>query len=403
MTRPCVLVLEDCRQTLAVVRSLGHAGCHVVLGRTGAPSYAEYSRWCAEVWPHPSFTETRHLEQALGSFLGGRPDIGGIFPTGDTSNEALSRMASIHAQDVDIVGVEPKILRICLDKLEANSVARDSGLTTPATAGVKNLEELRAFAKTVGYPLIVKPAHPVKRVFDQKAVVVENSAALQALFSAWPNGHASFVIQKYIVGTIEAFDFVAHHGRIVAYFEYRARRTDSLDGTGLVVDFVSTQVTPDLMASGKRFIRALNYSGPGLMQFVRDAEGQLYFLENNPRLSAGIVHPIACGVNSPILAMQATCRKTPMHLPELDESQTGYRVGVRAHWLEGDIEGLLRERKNLSLLALLRWVSAMLTAFLFARCHTTWQWNDPVPSIMLHLQLLSRVKKIFRPSSSSRR
>ena len=70
-----VLVLQHCRQTIAVMRSLSRAGYRVILGASNARAPAEFSRHCHEVWRHPPFDDLPVFERALMSFLDSRPDI----------------------------------------------------------------------------------------------------------------------------------------------------------------------------------------------------------------------------------------------------------------------------------------------------------------------------------------
>ena len=132
------------------------------------------------------------------------------------------------------------------------------------------------------------------------------------------------------------------------------------------------------------------------MQFIRaHRDGRLYFIENNPRLSAGIAHSIACGFDGPLLTLAATASDETQMQP-IAEMENSYRVGLRGHWLEGDIEGWLRERGAMTLKQSARRVSLILRSFMRARSHMTWDWRDPLPGIRLGLGMLARLARATR-------
>ena len=63
-----VLVVGNYRPTIATVRSLGRAGCRLVVGCPPLRSYAEKSRHVAEAWIHPPL-EDAAFGPALLAFL----------------------------------------------------------------------------------------------------------------------------------------------------------------------------------------------------------------------------------------------------------------------------------------------------------------------------------------------
>lgn len=121
------------------------------------------------------------------------------------------------------------------------------------------------------------------------------------MFQNWPVEHSTLMVQKHIAGFVEGCDFAARNGTLVAYCEGWSVRTDMLDGTGYGVEFLSETPSEDILADTKAFVKAHDYSGPGLVQFIREeGTGKIFFLENNPRLSAGIADVIYTGIDIPV-------------------------------------------------------------------------------------------------------
>ena len=397
MNTRSVLIIEMSRQALATVRSLGRAGYHVIVGRCGADSAVEHSRFCHEVWDHPEIGSSAFFEQALTTFLDSRPDIQVIYPTGENSTQALGSMPSILERDITRVMVHPPLLNDCLNKTQAMALAKNLDINLPASQEVRSNIELWAAVDAIGFPIIVKPVRSTKKLFERKAYIIRSSNELESVFANWPAEHSILLAQQYIEGDIEACDFVASNGKMLGYMEALTVRTDIPDGTGFCVDFTSIPVSSDLYSACQQFAQAQAYTGPGLMQCIRSkTDNLLYFVEINPRLAAGISHTIACGQNFPLLALQAFSPAEADRLPEFCDLTNPYKSQQSAHWLEGDIVGLLAERHRLTLQQKLTWCRQMLASFFRAESHMNWQWSDPKPSLVIYSKLLFRFTKPIR-------
>jgi predicted ATP-grasp superfamily ATP-dependent carboligase len=393
MSRSSVLVLGVYHQTLAVMRSLHRAGFAVILGRGPGLCPERFSTACDETWVHPPFGDGG-FSAALRTCLDTRADIGFVFPVGEESALAIAGIAWLRTSDVELVMVEPNLLRACIDKPTANMLAHDAGLTVPASAVVRSRQELCAAAQTTGFPLIVKGLSAVKPVFGRKAYLVHDAAQFECVFSRWPEGHEELLLQAYVEGPLEACDFVAQAGRVVGYFEAASVRTDMPDDTGFAVDFLSKPVTPDVLAACRQFCAATRYEGPGLLQFVRsNRDGKLYFIENNPRLSAGIAQAVLCGQDIPLLAMRVSAARRSRGSIRCFDERNAYRAGVRTHWLYRDLKGIINRRSELTRADLRDRLRAMVASCLQAENHMVWQWRDPVPSMMLYGDLFLRLAK----------
>jgi predicted ATP-grasp superfamily ATP-dependent carboligase len=264
----------------------------------------------------------------------------------------------------------------------------------PKFSEVQSLHEIQSFIDEAKFPIIVKPCRSTKKIFDRKAYIMSSQEELETVFSAWPIDHRRLIVQQYIQGNIEACDFVASDGKLLGYMETRSIRTDKPDGTGFAIDFYSIPVSSDIYLACRIFVQTYRYSGAGLIQFIRSkADNKLYFVEINPRLSAGISHPIACGQNFPLLTLQAFSGDIGDEFPKFNDLDTPYAIHQRAHWLEGDIEGLLAKRSNLSLKEKLTWFFKMTVSFVRADSHMNWELTDPLPSFKLYFRLTLRVFK----------
>lgn len=389
-----VLIIELSRESLAVARSLGSAGFHVIVGNSGATSIIESSRYCNEVWHHPPVEDHPAMESALVDFLDKRTDVRFIFPIGERGPVAISSMPKILAHEVVLVMVSPPLLRSFLNKMEANNMATRLNFNVPKYSEVRSLQEIQTFIEHAEFPIIVKPCRSIKKIVGRKAYILSSQEEFETVFSEWPSEHRRLIVQQYIEGYIEGCDFVASEGKIVGYFEAKSLRTDTPDGTGFSVDLCSLPISPDVFSACKNLAKTCNYTGAGLIQFIRSKKDNvLYFIEINPRLSAGTSQLVACGQNAPLLTLKACSPQYKNQLEEFDETYTRYRVNQRAHWLQGDIEGFLSEQRGLSLRKKLKWISEIFISFIRADSHMNWAFTDPLPSLKIYSRLFYRVGK----------
>lgn len=386
-----VLVIDQTFQTLAVVRSLARAGYRVILGRGRGRGEAERSRCCAEVWMHPP-VEDPAFASALDDFLGRRADVSCVFPVGEASIAALGRCRLGLTRKVDFAMVPAELFEACRDKRIADELATAAGIPVPESRTVRDVSELRGFIAELGLPVIVKPIRSTRPIFGRKAYVVATGAEC-ARFDDWPAEHDEVLVQRYITGAVEQCDFVAVDGELVAFFQAHALRTDRPDGTGYAVDFLSDPIDVGVFDACRSFAHANRYTGPGLLQLIRsDTDGVLYFLENNPRISAGIGHTVRCGLDMPRLTLEAArCPRVPF--ARVSPESPPYRVGYRTHWLSRDLSGLAGMWRELSGRERARWLRAIIDAAIRADDHMTWDPRDPMPTLWIYARLIRGVMR----------
>ncbi len=387
MSKGVVLVLDHVPQTLAVVRSLGRAGFRVVLGRDTRQRHcpATWSRHCHEAWPHPPLGDPVAFDAALAALLDRRPDIRALFPVSEMSVLALLQARRcVGRRGLRVAMVQEPLFVACRDKAAGNDLAAQAGLRVPESRVVDDLASLHRAVADIAFPLVVK-SRASRHVYGRKAYLVHNRLELDSTFAEWPAGHTDLLVQRYIGGPLASCDYVAAEGQLIGYCEARVLRTDMPDGTGFAVDFESIPPSADLQDAVQRFVATHGYSGPGLMQFIRCREsGVLYFLENNPRLAAGIAHTIDSGQDLPRLAMEAAMGRPRTSVA--DAAPGSYRYGYRAHWLMRDLQGLLSRRRESGRAQRRAWRRDLIRSFVRADGHITWQWRDPMPTVIIYGQ-----------------
>ncbi|MGI9260005.1 MAG: hypothetical protein ACR2QQ_14305 [Gammaproteobacteria bacterium] len=380
-----VLVLGNYRLTLTVIRSLGRAGYHVIVGSDMKRCFTDYCRYTNETWRHPSIKhdESRFIT-ALNKFLERSQDTPLIFPVGDSQISCISRNLDRLPKSVVVAMPEPATAMDCENKSRMQEVVAKLGIPQPKSEKACNLSELQMLVERIGCPAVIKPNDSLTPFFGEKAIIINSPDELTESMPAWPEGHNHLLVQEFARGERYNCQFIAVRGEIVCYFEYKVLRTDRRNDTGYLVEGISAQPTPKLKMLSEALAQELEYSGAGCAQFFFDrTSGAVFFLEINPRLAATCALPFHCGYDLPRLAVEnaeylAGTRSKP------SEERRNYPIGKRTAWLMGDLEAIRRDvrAEKCNLPSALAWLGDSTMALLRTDCHVTWWWKDPLPSLV---------------------
>jgi predicted ATP-grasp superfamily ATP-dependent carboligase len=378
MTRS-VLVLGNYQQTLAILRSLARGGYRVFVGRSGGCRFTEFSRHVSGTWTHPDVRDKRNFLRALGERLGMEPEIHYVFPVGDSDLDAIADAYAELSRRCRLVMVEPRVLRACQEKPTMHDLAARVGVPVPESRLIADDPgALDAAVAEIGLPVLAKRPNSFSLMGERKAVVCRDPSTVEPLRSALRAGPV--LVQRWVRGPRHNCQIAALGGELIAYFENRNLRTDRPDGTGFGVEWVSVEPTLELRRHCEALVRAVDYTGVGLLQFLVE-EGRPYFLELNPRLGMPWELSLRCGLDFATLAVRCAdkLRDPAAALPAVPGD---YAVGKRCHWLLGDLVALAVAARGT--LELLRRLAATIASWLRADFHLAWSWGDPLPTLYLY-------------------
>jgi biotin carboxylase len=373
-----VLVVGNYRPTIATVRSLGRAGCRLVVGCPPLRSYAEKSRHVGEAWAHPPL-EDPGFNEALLEYLARRPDIDAVFPVSGLAIMRLCEILERLPRPLPVAMPEPRLVDICDDKTALLEVAERVGVPYPAWDIVPDASHLTAAAARIGFPCVVKPAVAERRLLGEKALILRDPAELEARLPAWPEDGGELLVQRYVEGLRHNLHLVAKDGQLLRCLDTVSLRTQRLNGSGLTVSSVSAPTPPAMHEWCAKLLQDINYTGIGCLQFLEDERrGEVAFLELNPRMAAGSGIAPFCGLDLPRHALELV-----LGLPiEPESASAPYRMGVRYAWTEGDLAGLattLRQRE-IGAGEALAWFGRAVRDAISADIHAAWDWGDPGPT-----------------------
>ncbi len=385
-----ILVLENYRQTLVVLRSLANAGYDLIVGchdKIG-DKFVLSSRYTKETWSHPDLNEEDEFIEALTVFLKRRDDIAYIFPTDNTSISLLARNFDQVSSICGILMASPLATEICQDKGKAYELACELNIPLPETSIVRNFTDINSQIDRIGFPFILKPRTSCRPLYGKKCIICNSPDDFNKYFPKWPEKHHELVLQRKASGQRHNCMFTSVKGEMVSYFENKAIRTETYDYTGYAVESVSVRPTSKLKYYCELLTHKLAYTGIGFVQFHVDKEdGSSCFLEFNPRMGGSHALPYFCGVDFPKQAIDVH-QYLSGEIASLPQYSKNYRYGMRIHWMFGDITGMIKElkRKEISILQGIVWMLRIIITLFRSVHHMTWSWKDPLPTLILYKQ-----------------
>lgn len=115
-------------------------------------------------------------------------------------------------EECGIPGTSSKTTWICRDKPTMKDVLREAGIATAQSVGAANADEARAFAKRVGYPLILKPRGGAGASGTYK---VDNDDELERAIEASGLSHGhSVAVEEFVEGHEGFYDTLTVNGQV---------------------------------------------------------------------------------------------------------------------------------------------------------------------------------------------
>ncbi len=389
-----VLILGDLPAALEAARSLGESGHRIIVGTSSLYCYANLSRHCAETWHHPPIVESvSSFFEALKDFLRSRPDITVIFPTEDIYLVRFSENRDRLPNDIKIVMPDCSLIQLCDDKPAMHSLIDELGIPQAAYAVAKGKADLFEKCDALGYPCVLLHIDSRDATLGRKARIIDSRQHLERIFQHRPDCDGRLLLRAFASGTRYNYYLVASEGRILDGIQLKSARTDTLDQTGAMIDFTSIAPMPEITRYTEMLFSHLNYTGPGMTQFIVDEKrGTIVFLEVNPRLGGSCSAARHAGIDLVRMAFDLACGT----LPAEPGGQSSYPAGMRFASFGRDFAGLRRDwrRGEISLGQAIAWFGKSIATAIRADAHVCWRWDDPLPGLgCLFRELLFAVRK----------
>jgi predicted ATP-grasp superfamily ATP-dependent carboligase len=325
-----VLVTDAGRGSgLSIIRSLGRRGIDVIAADASRLSPGFRSRYAAASvrYPPPSTNGGGTVAALARAAAEHRLDL--IVPVGEDVVMLLSEARARFPESTALALPEPEAFAVARDKLATVELARRVGVPTPRTAIAESVQEAHCIASSLDWPLVIKPQS--SRSFrdgdkiDAFGVAYASDAAGLAAEMRRLEGRSAVLIQEYCAGEAHGVGLLMDRGHPLLAFQYRRLREVPVSG-GPSSFRESVPLDPELLDHSLRILRALNWTGPAMVEFKIGADGPT-LMEINGRLWGSLPLAVKSGVDLPgrIVDLYLSPPSGPPASPEF-----GYRVGVRS-------------------------------------------------------------------------
>ncbi|WP_026963989.1 carbamoyl-phosphate synthase large subunit [Alicyclobacillus pomorum] len=253
----------------------------------------------ATIMTDPDMADKVYIEPLTPEFVAQiirreRPD--GLLPTlgGQTGlNLAvqLAEMGILEQESVELLGTQLTSIQEAEDREKFRALMRRLEQPVPESAIVTNAEEARAFARKIGFPIIVRPAYTlggtgggIATTWDEFDEIVELGLTLSPIHQ--------ILVEQSIAGYKEIEYEVIRDGADNCIVVCNMENVDPVGvhtGDSIVVAPSQTLSDADyqmLRSASLKIIRALQIEGGCNVQFALDPHSQRYYvIEVNPRVS----------------------------------------------------------------------------------------------------------------------
>lgn len=271
------------RMSLSLIRDLADRGVSVIACYSGKAPYALRSKGVARAACLPD------CRQAPDAFLRALADLCRtctetpvLLPVGAATlalvtapegRAALEGLCSFCLSDADT-------LALANDKARLAALARTVGVPVPEAYHPRTPSD---FDK-LPYPVVLKPLCGEKQGLEaaRRYVIARDAAQARDAFAAFTFDGQPPVVQQYLPGEGLGYSVLAQSGVIVnAICHRRVREYPLSGGPSTCCQVIDGEF---LRPYAEKLVKALNFTGPAMIEFKLDQDGQPRLLEINPRL-----------------------------------------------------------------------------------------------------------------------
>jgi pyruvate carboxylase len=237
--------------------------------------------------------------------LAKRHEVDAIHPGYGLLSERASFARKCREAGIAFVGPTPEVIEALGDKVAARKVAMAAGVpVVPGTPEpVRSLEEARAFASSVGLPVMIKASaggggrgmRVVRTMADLPELLERARSEAKKAF-----GDDSIFLEKLVVRPkhIEVQILGDNHGNLVHLFE---RDCSVQRRHQKVIEYAPAWSLPEALRArladdALKIARKVDYGNAGTVEFLVGEDGAHYFIEVNPRIQ--VEHTVTEAITS---------------------------------------------------------------------------------------------------------
>lgn len=363
--KPYVIILANGLNGLGAVRSAAHAGLKTYTLLTNHSDLCTYSRFGQYRFllpPNPTADDLRPVLDQLHDNEGG-PGV--LLACSDLAAELLGQLKCEGYAKQHLVVPSTETTNVLNDKKLECLYMEKGGITLPKTYYQLSDDEPDAF------PIIIKPrTFREYGVLGAKNVILHSPAELNDFRQRFKGHLDRFIGQKVVQGGDDnlwvcnvTFD---HQQQLSACFVFK--RLGTMPSHYGVTSMAISQENQKLREECEKIGKALNYTGPAMIEFKKDQNSDAYYyIETNPRLGMCNWFDTRCGVNNILACTHAAYGQKSALAPQKNNW---------VYWnFFGDLIARLENRENL-LSILFRYLRVLRRRRIGALLY----WKDPQPA-----------------------
>ncbi len=241
---------------------------------------------------------------------------------------------------IRFIGPSPEVIRRMGDKIQARNAMIAAGI--PVVPGsdhnLENIEEARALASRIGYPVMLKATNGgggrgIRRCDNEDELLKNYDRVVSEASKAF--GKPEVFVEKCVVRPkhIEVQILGDTQGNVIHLFERDCsiqRRNQKL---------IEIAPSPQLTEAQRQYIgklavraaRAVGYVNAGTVEFLLDSDNQFYFMEMNTRLQ--VEHPITETITGVDIVQEQIriADGLPLQYRQEDIKHRGYAIEFRVN------------------------------------------------------------------------
>jgi len=380
-----LLVNGNNRQGLAVARSLARHGVSFILVSSALPGPASHSRFVKHEVIAPPTTGEEVVEFLLQIIQQYRIPL--AIPASDQALVLFDRYRSSLEGHTRLAMANPQAVRNVLDKRLNLELAQGLGVPCPRQFEMQDVRQIPEMIRALGLPIVLKrsgvPNGPNIPDFNFKVLYAHSEQQLRDYIAEHcRHGHYP-LFQECAVGDVHNLCCFAAQGELIAVHEYHSIRRHN--GVGVLRKIVAP--LPDLVEHSRQLLRALNWDGVAHVAFFISHDGKKkWYMETNGRFWASTEGSVQAGWDFPYWVYRYFLHGEKPMPGEI-------KIGSKTCWHHGDLMALIdyfeggESPTTGTNPGKLRALGQYLSGFSPGIHSDIFQWNDPMPGIMEHLEL----------------
>ena len=299
-SRSKVLILgEDTRSFLGVIRSLGRKGIEVHVAWCPNDSLALYSKYIKKNHYLPQFSQLDNswINSLIELLKTEQFDL--VIACNDQTLIPLQKHRSELEKYSKIYTLSDKAFEVAFSKTKSYALAKSLNIHVSPSKVISHIEGIEEIINNFSFPLIMKPDSSFLEsdlLSRNNVRTIKNENELK--------GHAKYLlkngpilIQQFFVGEGVGVELIAKDGEILAAFQHERVREPQKGGGSSYRKSVA--VKPSLFEASRKIIKALDYTGVAMIEFRINKNNDWIFVEINGRFWGSLPLAIAAGIDFP--------------------------------------------------------------------------------------------------------